>query len=202
MNEEEYIEIFKDVLLDFGSIENISCYINKPDTIEYHKPSEFKDGKFKGVKYHILISCDYIILKRSIKIVIGINQDFRTSLFDFYICNYSDDFSIPFIPHVSENGKLCLCDIDNVLIDSGSASELFRECVNRSMSILINGFRKTNCLDLINEFDSYWAQQKSPIFARFNAEPERETSLIKYIILNRENNSKLCHIRIHGNGEI
>lgn len=111
---------------------------------------------YDGRPYMALARCRLAVGAESHPIVIGIPEDWDTRLFDFYIQGYMDGF--PFIPHVEEDGKLCLFDLDLVLIDSesGGLQGLLAECVKRAVKLIGDGLSRANEHDFIEEFEAYW----------------------------------------------
>ena len=73
------------------------------------------EGQYAGKEYALVIRCDLLLSDRIVPVVIGIPSEWETMLFDFYVRDYE---SFPFIPHIGEKGKICLYDLEGVLIDT------------------------------------------------------------------------------------
>lgn len=113
-------------------------------------------ARHAGHAYSALAHCRVIVNDKSVPILMGLPNDWDTQLFDFYIEGYLDDF--PYIPHIGEDGKLCLLNLDQVLIDSftdGLRGPL-TECVKRAVKLIGDGLAGANRADFIREFEAYW----------------------------------------------
>lgn len=132
------LESVKNILLDVKYISNIALQTN----ISFMGFSE-------GIK------CDLVLKDIPIKIFIGIPENWELKLFCIYLVDYS---SMPFIPHVESNGKLCLFELEGVLIDH-NFSGLLLQCIERAKNILEKGLYFNNDREFVREFSSYWEKQ-------------------------------------------
>ena len=152
----------KDILLDERDVGAVTCSYGK---------------SFQGKKYSCLVFCDLLLSYKRYPIAIGIDDNWKTELFDFYIRNYS---TYPFIPHVSNNGKICLFDLEGALID-WDFEGLLKQCVRQAISILQDGFSEKNKLDLMTEFNAYWCELPGCLPAKIEVPSDSHTGLLKYI---------------------
>ena len=152
----------KRVLLDMRDVESVICSNNK---------------KYQGKQYDCIAFCDLVVLRERVPVIIGVDSDWEIELFDFYIRNYEQ---FEFIPHVDTRGKLCLYDLEGALIDADFAG-LMQQCVQQAIRIISDGINKTNKLDFIKEFNSYWLQLPDIKFVKFTAPEQKESGLVKYI---------------------
>ena len=89
----------RDVLLDIPYVSNIIIASN----------SSYRNKGFSnGVK------CDLLIKDKRVKIFIGVSENWMRDLFTIYLCEYDN---LPFMPHIENDGKICLFDLEGVLID-------------------------------------------------------------------------------------
>lgn len=152
----------KYVLLDMPDVESVICSNNE---------------KYQGKQYDCIAFCDLVVRGGRVPVVIGVDSDWETKLFDFYIRNYEQ---FAFIPHVEITGKLCLYDLEGILIDVDFAG-LVQQCVHQAIKIISDGINNINKLDFIKEFNSYWFQLPDIMFAKFTAPEQKESGLVKFI---------------------
>lgn len=131
-------KIVKRILLDIKYISDINI-------------KEF--DSFAKKEYELLIFCSLEIETSFMPIVIGIPTNWDTCLFDIYL----NIKKLPFIPHIDINGKLCLFELEGLLIDL-NLEGLLNNCITRAREIISDGLNKRNLEDFINEFDSYLYQ--------------------------------------------
>ena len=153
----------KCVLLDMPDVESVICRNNE---------------KYQGNQYDCIAFCDLVVLGGRVPVVIGVDSDWETELFDFYIRNYEQ---FAFIPHVEITGKLCLYDLEGILIDVDFAG-LVQQCVHQAIKIISDGINGTNKLDFIKEFNSYWLHLPDIMFVKFTAPEQKESGLVKFIL--------------------
>lgn len=195
--ERHSVEEIKSALLECAAISNVLCFPNKPDTENYHKPAEYTDGKFRGQKYDAIATFDLGIDERNVKIAVGFNDSWKFGLFDFYVIDYKND--VPFMPHVEKNGKLCIADLEGILIDNAESnfSFLLLECIDRVIDILSKGFSGDNRDALIKEFCSYWGILPGCKEAIAVLPLGKSAEIIKYILPQKDihkgsNGDELC----------
>ncbi|MBS5865458.1 MAG: ThiF family adenylyltransferase [Coriobacteriaceae bacterium] len=125
-----------------------------------------KGADYLDTSYIVTIEGFVTACHTSVPVIIGVPEDWRTKLIDVFVKDYGESF--PFIPHVDAKGKICLCNIDNTLVNPDPACfyEMIAACVNRGVEILTEGIVGNNEDDFISEFDSYWAQLPGVIKAK------------------------------------
>lgn len=156
------LKTVKNVLLDERNVESINC---------------IREQRYLSKTYDCLVYCTLVVDGKQIPIAIGINDTWRTNLFDFYIRDYS---IFPFIPHVDKNGKICLYDMEAALV-APQFDGVLVQCVHQAINIIRSGISGDNKTDFIEEFNSYWAQLSNAIEAKFDAPTDRKNGLQKYI---------------------
>ncbi len=156
------LKIVKDILLDNRNVESVCCYEHK---------------EYKQNTYDCAVFCDLVVDGKRIPVMIGISDTWRTTLFDFYI---RDNDVFPFIPHVEKNGKICLYDLEAVLIDANFEGVL-TQCIQRAIDTIRTGLSGENIKDFIEEFNSYWLQLPRVIIAKLDAPSTRNTARLKYV---------------------
>ena len=152
----------KSVLLDMRDVESVICRNNEI---------------YFGRHYDCIAFCNLVVQGERVPVVIGVDSDWETDLFDFYIRNYEQ---FAFIPHVELTGKLCLFDLEGVLIDVDFAG-LMQQCVLQAIKIISDGINETNKLDFIKEFNLYWLQLPDIKSVKFAAPEQKESGLVKFI---------------------
>ena len=175
----EYINEIKDVILERNDIE---------DCVYFSKNS------INNITFEIIVKCKIIVNYKKIPILIGIPENWKTNLFSFYILGYGykplntslkdllgyEDCCCfnEFIPHVGiHDGKICLVDLDSILIDF-NFSGLLNQCIDITKIILKTGIEETNKQDFIKEFSSYIESGPNTLFAKLC--PPETTSEIYY----------------------
>ncbi len=175
----EYLIEVKDTILERSDIED--CVYSPKTSIN-------------NIAFELIIKCKFVVNEKRIPILIGIPKNWKTNLFSFYILGYGtkslniqlQDFLgyedccyfNDFIPHVDiENGKICLADLDSILIDY-NFSGLFNQCIDITKKILKDGLEKTNKQDFIKEFSSYIEIGPNTQFAKLC--PSQNSSILYY----------------------
>lgn len=73
------------------------------------------DGaSFRDHDYQILTECSLRVMEQQVPIIIAIPVNWRSSLIDIYI---KRNMEFPFIPHIDIKGKICLYELEGLLID-------------------------------------------------------------------------------------
>ena len=167
MNKED----IKNILLDNKNVSDIVFLKDIPD--------------LKNV-YSFSISCSVIIDESIVPIYIGVSENWSQKLFDIYIKDYEQ---FPFIPHVEEMGKLCLYDLEGILVDTDFEG-LLNTCIDRAIKIIYEGINRINEEDFVKEFSSYWNKIKGGRFAKIVIPMNKKTSKISYVedVINRRKN--------------
>lgn len=110
---------------------------------------------FKTQKYERIFKGQLIINdEKKISIIICIPEKWYRDLVDIYIEDYD---KIEFLPHIDNKGKLCLFELEGILIDQNLPGILLQSLF-RARDILADGFSKNNAEDFIKEFELYWCQ--------------------------------------------
>lgn len=151
----------RDILLDIPYISNTIIQKNSP-----YVNQGFSQG----------IQCDLLLKEHTIKLFIGIPNAWDRELVSIYVV---DSASLPFMPHIDPNGKLCLFDLEGVLIDLNFEG-LLAQCVSQAKAILESGLYSNNDSEFAREFSSYWSYQTPKRYMKFVMPQNHETQLIKY----------------------
>jgi len=157
----------KEALLDECYIDNIVCR---------------GESQYAEIDYELVIRCDLITNVAIVPIIVGIPFEWETKLFDFYVRDYN---SFPFIPHVERYGKMCLYDMEGVLIDDQFIG-LLKQCFRRAAEVLSDGISGNNHKDFINEFNAYWLRLPNCGSVMF-AVPKEKTCSRLYYSYNKRN---------------
>lgn len=175
----EYLNEIKNVILERNDIED--CVY-------------FPNNSINNVPFEIIVKCKFCVNNMRIPILIGIPENWKNNLFSFYILGYGyktlntslkdllgyeDCCSFnEFIPHVGIlDGKICLVDLDSILIDF-NFSGLLNQCIDIAKKILKAGIEKNNNQDFIKEFSSYIESGPNTRFAKLC--PPENTSVLYY----------------------
>lgn len=108
--------------------------------------------KYDDKLYEKIIKFKLNIKNDAVGIVMAIPTKWKRRLIDFFIDDYN---SFPFIPHMESKGKVCLFDLEGVLIKHDFEA-LINESIIRLNRNIIDGIEGRNKIDFITEFDSYW----------------------------------------------
>lgn len=147
---------------------------------------------FREKKYRYLIKCDLVDFEKMIPIIIGIQENWSQELIDFYI---EDNKDFPFIPHIDTKGKICLFDVEGVLIDRDLCGILLQS-IYQAQKIIIDGLHGTNKMEFIDEFDSYWCQLPSIKKARLNVSSDgQNVQVVKYAVKCSKKRKKESHFK-------
>lgn len=148
------------------------------DTIlenKYISEPEIKQNTiFNERSYSWLIHCKLDVLQKWIPIIIGIPQNWKLNLFDFYLAG-----DLPFIPHIDKKGKLCLFDLEGTLIYPDFAG-LLNQCILRAKELISDGVSGKNKNDFIKEFDSYFGLLNDKAIAYVALPAEKKDTNIKF----------------------
>lgn len=135
-----------------------------------------KETVFRDIQYQIIIECDMVVTTLTVPIVIAIPQNWMRSLIDIYI---QQNKNFPFIPHIDKKGKICLFELEGILIDQNLYG-IILQMLKRASKIIEDGLAGTNREDFINEFDSYWMQLPHIRYAKCELPKCDQIALIKY----------------------
>ncbi|MBQ4069438.1 MAG: ThiF family adenylyltransferase [Lachnospiraceae bacterium] len=157
----EIIDI-RNILLDNSKIASVVCY---------------KDKRYMDISYPIFVSCELIVADNNIPIYIGIPTKWDMELVDFYIENYKE---FPYMPHIDTKGKICLYELEGVLID-GDIEGIINQCIHKAIIIISEGLSGSNKGDFIDEFSLYWCQFSNIRCIQCDVPSENKTQVIKYV---------------------
>lgn len=108
--------------------------------------------------------------------VLGIPIDWDRKLIDIYIENYRE---FKYIPHLECNGKICLFDLEGVLIDKNFQGLLIQS-LNRAYEVIWKGINELNKEDFIEEFEQYWGRLPNTKILKSMINSSKDIKLIKY----------------------
>lgn len=173
----------KNILLDESFIDNIICR---------------NETQYANVTYELVIHCDLILKEATVPIVVGIPYEWRTRLFDFYVQEYE---AFPFIPHLERHGKLCLYDMEGILIDD-QFDGLLVQCLKQAAKVISEGICGKNRMDFISEFDAYWTRLLNCGTVKFAIPEEKRSIKIYYRFesLERTDIANTAYAEIPGTG--
>lgn len=135
-------------------------------------------SNFKEKPYTYVLECTIIIEKKTFSIIVCIPKSWQRELIDIYIKDYN---KIPFIPHVDNEGKVCLFELEGALIDKNLAG-ILTQSINRAIDIVSSGLQNKNQLDFINEFELYWCQLPHKKCAYVTVPRDKNIQVMKYAI--------------------
>lgn len=135
------------------------------------------DGtSFRDHDYQILTECSLRVMEQQVPIIIAIPVNWRSSLIDIYI---KRNMEFPFIPHIDIKGKICLYELEGLLIDPNLYG-IIEQSLNKAHQIIGDGLLGINQEDFISEFDSYWMQLSHVRFAKCDISDCTQISIVKY----------------------
>ena len=160
--------------MDVSEILNTLLDNPKVAAIELHNENTYIQTL--QATYDCVMSCELSTIGKLVSVYIGIPKEWELVLLDIYIRDYD---SFPFIPHVEANGKLCLFDLEGVLIDTDLCG-IINQCIDRAIEILSDGLNGSNSEDFINEFYSYWRNLPDNRIIKCVTPSDSTTQVIKY----------------------
>lgn len=116
-------------------------------------------GTYAGRNYEYVFQFSYETNNLSLTLILCIPINWKRELIHTYIKNYQE---VDMIPHLETRGKLCLFDLEGVMIRFDFEGVLI-ESLDRMEKVLDLGFSKSNLGDYILEFQSYWGYMPSHI---------------------------------------
>lgn len=147
---------------------------NHPNIIDIVDKSFLKI--YYNKRYRYIYKFTYIINDIEVPIVIGVPYDWDRKLIDVYIEDYRE---FDYIPHLDEYGKLCLFDLEGVLIDK-HFDGLLNQTLQRLHNTLWNGLNSLNKEDFIEEFEQYWERLPNTKILKSMVSATEDIKLIKY----------------------
>jgi molybdopterin/thiamine biosynthesis adenylyltransferase len=133
--------------------------------------------------YNSYIKFDIRINKAIFNIGMYIPNNWDRILVDFYIYNYKD---ICYLPHIEENGKVCLYQKEGILIVKDLLG-ITVQSINKLIKLICDGIEEKNKIDFISEFSSYWLLLPESKVARSMISQDNNTREIKVIYDKNEN---------------
>lgn len=146
---------------------------------------------FEGRSYQKLIECNLIAGERTIPVVIAIPENWQRVLIDIYIKQY---MNFPFIPHIDVKGKICLFDMEGVLIDQNLCG-IILQSIKRAKKIISKGLSGANKEDFINEFDLYWQQLPAVQMAKVDVPCVQNVGIVKYFVNTSKKRKKESYLK-------
>ena len=125
----------KNYLLDYNYISNINVKSN---------------CNYNNKNYDFLIYCNIEAESIFYPIIIGIPKNWELYLFDIYLAIKK----VINIPHIDQNHKFCLYDLDSCIIDNNFFGLLI-QCIGQARILIKNGVNKKNQTDFLDEFNLY-----------------------------------------------
>lgn len=139
---------------------------------EFIAENQLYDKKY----YQYIYRCTVSIYGEEMNILICIPQLWGKDLIDVYVENF---VGIQYIPHLEDKGKLCLFDLEGILIDIDLAG-ILNATIERAIKILNEGILGDNSIDFINEFESYWGKLDGCLNLKSKVILDRSVKEIKY----------------------
>ena len=149
----------------------------------------YKDKSINGEEYPFLIKCDIEILQKYYPLKIGIPEMWAQELIDVYV----DTENVLYMPHIDSENKVCLFDLEGVLIERDFAGVL-KQCLERTREILGAGISGKNWQDFLMEFDAYIRCLPGVKICQGIIPDDKKTRKIYYCALNKPD-------RTHRKGE-
>ena len=167
----------KNILLDLSEVSNIyPCREGKIDDLH---------------NYEIIINCDIFVDGKPTPIYVAIPEHWTVKLIDIYIKEYN---KFPFIPHVENNGRVCLFDLEGAFIDPDLGG-VIKQCISSTIKLIEKELKNDNSIEFIKEFSSYWINIPGCIIVPFALPQDHATKAIKSIFIEKasKKNKKKKH---------
>lgn len=170
------IDIVRDILLDLPSVSNITIH---------------KDKYIRRRTYQCAFNCNLLIQEKEVAVIICVPENWEQELIHIFI---KDIYSLPFMPHIEKDGKLCLFDLEGLLIEPDLYG-IVAQCVERAIKILYSGFYEDIYEEFVREFSSYWSYLPDLVNMKISIPDKRESQILKYIweMPNRRKQEKYIH---------
>ena len=92
------------------------------------------------------------------------------------------------IPHVEENGKLCIVPNTGILLDSNKPKELIIESIERASKLIQDGLSEKNKEDFLTEYQAYWTGEAS---IKSVCDPDKGSREVELITLSKDDQDGL-----------
>lgn len=150
--------------------------------IKYISDIEIKEiNTSREEKYICVIYCKIMVIGQWIPIEICIPKFWQIELFDTYVLKYN-----LFIPHIDSNHKLCVVNLDSMLIVPEFYG-LLGEYILKVRNLLKDGLTEKNKFDFIREFDSYFRLMKKSRESFLSICDKKNNNVIKFSEITNEN---------------
>ena len=156
------VDIVRDTLLDLPCVSKILIHKNK---------------FIRRRTYECAFNCNLIMNEKEVAVIICVPASWEHELIDIYIY---DIHSVPFMPHIEKDGKICLFDLEGVLIDPDLPG-IVTQCVKKAVKILLAGFYENTEEEFVREFASYWSYLPNLLHMKVSLPQERKSQIFKYI---------------------
>lgn len=133
-----------------------------------------QDKTYNGKEYDLIVSCKLEVYGKWLPLLIGIPKNWEINLFDFY---WKSDF--PYIPHIDNNGKFCLYDLEGCLIDT-NLQGLLNQYIDRTRELVKRGESGENKKDFLTEFNSYFCLLPNIRFVNCVIPRTKSSTIIKF----------------------
>lgn len=169
------------------------CEIEIYDTLLDNKAvtavTHLKSNSYMDYTYMSVWSCELVVEKQVVPVYICIPKSWEKDIIDIYVEKYE---SFPYIPHVDTKGKICLFDLEGVLIDTDLCG-LLSQSIERAILILAEGLSGKNKNEFIREFSLYWCQLPDIRSIKCEIPSNQKTQKIKYaeLVSKRKQKEKL-----------
>ena len=154
--------VIRDTLLDLQTVSNITIHADK------HVGRR---------TYQYAFNCDLLIRGAAIPVILCVPDDWDRELIHIYIKNPKN---VPFMPHIEKDGKLCLFDLEGVLVDLNFQG-LLSQCVERAVEILEAGLYEDTDEEFVREFSSYWSYLPNLLNMKVSFSKLQRSQIMKYI---------------------
>ncbi|MFR9146717.1 MAG: ThiF family adenylyltransferase [Mediterraneibacter sp.] len=154
--------IVRDILLDLPSVSNIIIH---------------KDNYIRRRTYQCAFNCNLLVREKEVAVIICVPENWEQELIHIYVDNI---YSLPFMPHIEKDGKLCLFDLEGVLIEP-NLSGIITQCVERAINILYSGLYENTDEEFVREFSSYWSYLPNLINMKISIPTRKESQILKYL---------------------
>lgn len=93
-----------------------------------------------------------------VTLYVGLPGEFPLKLPKVYLAK-ADRERLSYLPHVDDDGQVCVFDGDAVHVDWRRPGEIAMECIIKARRTLEQGLNGENLADFEEEFSAYWAQK-------------------------------------------
>lgn len=159
-------------------LEDIKCELVQESYLSRVKV--YENIKINKKKYPVVVKCNIEVLNEYYPIIIGIHEDWAQKLVDIYV----DTDDVIYIPHIDREKKLCLFDLEGVIIEENIIG-ILKQCIRRAKELLISGLSQDNWNDFLYEFDSYIACLPNCKILKVVMPDNKKTQKMYYCLANK-----------------